>query len=118
MIKIENRQVTSTEGRLVRRVGSDVYFRRATVLDTDTEVDFEEVDSRPAYSLADYEARVAELIAERYTTAQELALINNYNAGECAEEYAFYQSFRAECKAKARQELESAKSKSDNDSEL
>ena len=57
-----------------------------------------------------YPIRVRELIAEneKYATAEnEIALINNYIADpqKYAQEYAEYQQFRAECKARAKAEL-------------
>lgn len=55
-----------------------------------------------------YEELVEQYIAEQYSPAQETALINNYLAGgdEYAEEYAEYQSYRAVCKARAKEETE------------
>ena len=57
-----------------------------------------------------YPIRVRELIAENenYSTPEnEIALINNYisDPQKYGQEYAKYQAFREECKARARREL-------------
>lgn len=53
-----------------------------------------------------YPKKVAEYIHERYSQDTEFALINNYNADpeEHGEEYAEYQAYRAECKARAKRD--------------
>ena len=62
----------------------------------------------PPYTTAEYEAKVEELIRERYTVSQELALINNVMANVTEKrqsEYAAYQDYREECKRKAKEIL-------------
>ena len=112
MVEIKNRQVCSTEGRLIHRLGTDTYFRRGTALPTDTPADFEEVDSAPAYTRADYEERVATLVRERYTDSAEFAIqrkyINSLTVPDpaAAAEYADYNSYVNSCKLRARQLME------------
>lgn len=55
-----------------------------------------------------YPQRVRKYIAERYSVEDELAILNNYatDPQKYAEEYAQYQQWRAECKARAKAELE------------
>ena len=47
MIQITDKEITSTDGKYVHRLGTDVYFKRATKLPTDTPEMFEEADSIP-----------------------------------------------------------------------
>lgn len=115
MIKIENRQVYSTDGKYVHRLGTDLYFRRGTTLGTDTEADFEEADEIPPYTKAEYDAKVAELVRERYTESEEFALqrkainaafspstLSDGGNGSALEEYSAYNSYVEECKARAK----------------
>lgn len=74
MIRIENKEVFSTEGRTVHRIGSDTYFKRGTVLDNDAEADFEEVDEIPPFTKEEYDAKVAELVRRRYSASEEFAI--------------------------------------------
>lgn len=128
MIKIENNQVFSTDGKYVHRIGTDTYFKRGTILNTDTEADYEEVDEIPPYTKAEYDSRVAELVREKYTESEEFALqrkaINaafspstlsaeNSNA---LEEYAAYNEYVEKCKKDAKSDL-NAKRQADNESQ-
>ena len=127
MIRIENRQVFSTAGKVVHRVGDDVYFQRGTVLDADTVADFEEVDAAPVYKRAHYEAKVAELVRERYDENEEFALqrkvlnillhpestaqteLSTENGMPAAlVEYEAYDEYVEQCKVKAKEILEEA----------
>lgn len=103
MIQIQNNQVFSTEDRYVRRMGTDTYFRRGTLLPADTAADFEEVDAIPAFTRADYEAKVEELIRARYSVSQELAILRQRDTKP--DEFAEYDAFAERCKAEARQTL-------------
>lgn len=113
MIKIENKQVFSTEGKNIHRKGSEVYFKRGAVLKDDTESDYEEVDEVPAFTKAEYDAKVSELIRERYTESEEFALQRKaINAAfspsttdadaKAMDEYREYNQYAEECKAKAK----------------
>lgn len=114
MIQIINNEVSSTEGNALHRIGSDVYFKRATVLPDDTADDFEETDDVPPYTTAEYEAKVAALVRERYTADEEFALqrkmlntllspmpLSDADAAGIAEEYARYNEYVELCKAEA-----------------
>ncbi|MBO5053882.1 MAG: hypothetical protein J6C44_06590 [Muribaculaceae bacterium] len=109
MITIENNQVYSTEGKMVHRIGEDIYFHRATVLTGETAEVFEEIEEAPRMTRHEYESKVAELIRRRYSTTAETALINNYldpNHTEAqVSEYMEYQAYRRDCKAKAKTDL-------------
>lgn len=74
MIEIEKNQIFSSEGRYLRRKGTDTYFRRAIALASDTVDDFEEVAELPPYTKAEYDAKVSELVRRRYTDSEEFAL--------------------------------------------
>lgn len=114
MIQIQNNQVYSTSGKFVHRIGTDNYFKRGTTLSTDTAANFEEVDEIPPYTKAEYDAKVAELVRERYTESEEFALqrkaINvafsastlSADSNTALEEYAAYNTFVEECKQRAK----------------
>ncbi len=103
MIKTENNQVFSAEDKYIRRKGTDIYFKRGTLLPADTAADFEEVDAIPAFTRADYEAKVEELIRARYSVSQELAILRQRDTKP--DEFAEYDAFAERCKAEARQTL-------------
>lgn len=102
------REIVATEGYLHRR-GTDAYtpVRRSTMLPTDTIDDFEELAELPRYTEADYKAKVQELIARRYSIADEIALLNNVKDGSelHVNEYADYMAYREQCKAEAKEYL-------------
>lgn len=78
MIVIENKQVFSDSGKFVHRIGSDVYFHRSTVLPSDSVEDFEEADEPPAFTKAQYDEKVAQLVRERYSESEEFAIQRKY----------------------------------------
>lgn len=106
MVKIEDNQVYSTEGKYIRRIGTGIYFKRGTTLLSDNKDDYEEVDEILPYTKEEYDAKVAELIHERYSPDEETSLINNMlevnPTEEHVGEYRAYQAYRAECKAQAK----------------
>ena len=54
-----------------------------------------------------YPIYVRKYIAERYSVEDELAILNNYASDptKYASEYSAYQTFRVECKQRAKEEL-------------
>lgn len=117
MIRIENNQVFSDTGKMVRRKGTDNYFRRSTSLPGYSADMFEEVDSVPAYTKAQYDEMVASLVRERYTESEELAIqrktLNALMAsvpldggggltGPAVDEFAEYNAYVEEYKLKAK----------------
>ncbi len=116
MIQIKNNQVFSTDGKFVHRIGTDSYFKRGTTLPADTTDNFEEADEIPPYTKAEYDAKVAELVRERYTESEEFALqrkaINaafspstlSADNNAALDEYAAYNSYVEECKQRAKDE--------------
>lgn len=101
MITIENRQVYSSTGLHVHRKGSDVYFHRCTMLPNETEADFEEVENVPEVPEIPYEERVNDLIRERYSLSEELAILRQKEAKP--EEYEEYYKYAEECKNRAKE---------------
>jgi len=105
---------------ILHRVGSDDYtpIRHTTAKDPDAWEEIAVADI-PPYNEAEYKAKVEELIRERYTASDEFALINNVMSGTATEkrrsEYADYQAYREECKARARAILSDSKCGITND---
>ena len=100
-------EISTDASHIIHRIGGGDYpiLRRAIVTDPE---EWEEVavDDIPPYTTAEYNAKVAELIHERYDSDKEMSLINNMMEAEPTEahnaEYRAYQTFRAECKLKAK----------------
>ena len=74
MLIIQNRQIFSDDNKYVHRLGTDTYFKRSTLLPEDTIDNFEEVESIPLYTKAEYDNKVAELVRKLYTADEEFAL--------------------------------------------
>lgn len=95
------------EDHILHRTESADYpeIRHTTVRDPDGWEEIAVADI-PPYTEAEYNAKVAELIHERYSADRETSLINNMLEVEPTEahktEYAEYQRFRAECKLRAK----------------
>lgn len=104
MIKLEKHQVFSTDGKYIHRVGTDTYFKRGTTIKGDTADNFEEVDAIPAFTKSEYNAEVERLIAERYTTGQEIQFAREKDAA--GQKYAEYLAFVDHCKGQAKINLE------------
>lgn len=113
-------QLTSTNG-FIHKIGTEIYAKALVMLPNETTEMYEEVDKMPPYTKTEYDTKVAELVRERYSESEEFAIqrkainaafspstmsIENSNA---LEEYAEYNAFVEECKAKAPQELERLK---------
>ena len=103
MIVLTSIEVYSDAGKYVHRIGSDVYFTRATIRKGDTADMYEEVDEVPKYTEAEYKAKVEEKIRERYTTSDELAILRQRDTKP--EEYEAYFAYAEECKQKVREDM-------------
>lgn len=126
MIEITKGEVRSTDGKLVHRIGTDIYGERMSLVKGDNAGCFEEVDARPAFTRGEYEAKVAELVHERYSADEESALqrkmINSMLHPEAVtlaedgdnavpafvSEFDRYNAFVEQCKVKARELLSAA----------
>ena len=99
--------VSTDNTHILHFKGSDSYspIKRLTTANPE---DWEEIEigDIPPYTIAEYNAKVAELIHERYDSDKEMSLINNMMEAEPTEahkaEYRTYQAYRAECKLKAK----------------
>lgn len=118
MIRIEKNEVFSTEGKSVRRVGTDVVFRRGGVLPGDTADLFEEIDEVPAYSKTEYDDKVNELVRRRYSESEEFAIqrkmlntlmtpapLSDDAIENAVAEYDAYNAYVEQCKLDAPQEI-------------
>ena len=99
--------VSTDNTHILHFKGSDSYspIKRLTTANPE---DWEEIEigDIPPYTIAEYNAKVAELIHERYDSDKEMSLINNMMEAEPTEahkaEYSAYQAYRAECKHRAK----------------
>lgn len=109
MIQIENNQVFSDSDKLIHRLGTESYFKRSTALPSDTVEDFEEVDELPKFTKAEYDAKVAELVRQRYSESEEFAIQRKYlnslsgtKNADAVSEYKAYNDYVDECKIRAK----------------
>lgn len=110
MIKIQKIKndiiILTSDSGIIHKIGTDAYYPSFIMLPSETINMYEEVDEKPAYTQQQYNAKVEELIAEKYSHNQETSLINNFletNPSQThIDEYYEYQSFRLECKQKAK----------------
>lgn len=110
----------SDEANILHRVGSAEYpeIRRATVRAEDASA-WEEIEL-PAFTKAEYDAKVAELIRERYTASEEFAVhrkvvsallrpeavaVNADGVPIAVVEFNAYNTYAEQCKAEAKQLL-------------
>lgn len=121
MIILTNIYAYSDSDKPIHRVGSEAYGKKITLLPSDTADTFEEVDEIPRFTKAEYEAKVAELVRERYTADEEFALqrkrinsllapaaLSDDNAETLASEYEAYNAYVESCKVKAVEILNTA----------
>ena len=95
----------SNHGYLLRRVSNGVTGHTHTALPADTADSFEEITTEPeatGYSKEAYRAEVEKLIAERYTTGQEIQFAREK---EAADGYTDYLAYIEQCKARAIENL-------------
>lgn len=110
-------QLDTDQGHILHRKGSDDYteIRHVTVKDPDTWEEIAVTDI-PLYTKAEYDAKVAELVREKYTADEEFALQRKMlnaimspdtigadgSASKALEEYQAYNTYVQECKARAK----------------
>ena len=104
-------EISTDAAHILHRIGSEDYteVRRVTVRREDAG-QWEEMPMGdiPPYTEAEYNSKVTELIRLRYSMDDEFALINNVMANATKkrqDEYAAYQEYRVECKARAKEIL-------------
>lgn len=105
MLEIKYKAVYSTEGKCVHKIGTNIYSTgKIGILPNDTIDMYEEVDEIPKYTEEDYKTKVQELIAQRYSIEDEIAIINNKedNSEKHLAEYQEYLVYREKCKENAK----------------
>lgn len=96
MIKKENNEIFSTEGKYVHIKNTDVYFKRAVAVSLSVE-QCEEVDEVPnIINDTEYGNQVNELIRAKYSLSEELSLLRQRDSKQ--EEYQKYNAYCEECK--------------------
>ena len=94
---------TDSDEFVIHRIGSDSYshIRHAVVPSADID-NWEEIAIAdiPSYTQADYKAKVVELIRQRYSIDEEIAILRQRDTKP--EEFAAYNTYAEECKAEAR----------------
>ena len=100
MIVIENNQVYSTTGKFVHRIGTNSYFKRGTILKSDSVDSFEEVEEVPVLDEIPYEEQVVAKIRERYSIDDELAILRQRDTKP--DEFEAYNAYAESCKKEAR----------------
>ena len=104
MIQKVNGIWQSSDGKKLRRISTGAVGTLHGALPGDTADSFEELsaDDTPAYTKEQYRAEVERLIAERYTTGQEIQFAREK---EAADGYTDYLAYIEQCKARAIENL-------------
>lgn len=107
MIRYENHRISSDSGKYVRRVADGLTAKAIAAMAYNAE-DYEEVDQPAAETdEAEYEAEVVRLIRERYSVADELALLRQRDSKP--QEFAEYNAYAEACKAEAKAQVSAGK---------
>lgn len=93
-------QLTATEGYLHLK-GSDNYCHSAIMLPSQRIEDYEEVAEIPPAPDSEYPKRVEELIRQRYSLSEELAILRQRDAKP--QEWEEYYRYAEECKRIAKE---------------
>ena len=101
MIKKENNEIYSTEGKYVHIIGTANYFKRGLAIGLSVE-QCEEVDEVPqTISTKAYEDKVDNLIRGRYSLSEELGILRQKDVKKA--EYDAYFTYCEQCKAEAKE---------------
>ena len=100
MIQVTDKEVYSDSDKFVHRLGTESYFKRSTLLPGDTADKFEEVDAIPEQPSFDYNEEVNSMIRQRYSLSEELAILRQRDTKP--EEFAVYNEYAEQCKAKVK----------------
>ena len=85
----------------IHKIGTDNYFKKGIILDS---VDnYEEVSEMPKYTRQEYVEKVRELIKERYSIEDEIALHRQKDVK--SDEFEEYNQYCESCKVKAKELL-------------
>lgn len=91
----------SSESGYLHKIGTDTYFKKGIIVDS---IDnYEEVNNIPKYTRTEYAGKVRELIKERYSIEDELAIHRQKSSK--IDEYIEYDKFCEDCKVRAKEIL-------------
>lgn len=106
--------LSADEGMYIHRIDSEIYGSKITMLPSDTLDMFEEVRELPKFTKSEYENKVKELIKEKYSVEEELAIqrkafntllspmtLSEDKAESVMDEYNEYNLFVEDCKVRA-----------------
>lgn len=110
---IGNLTEISSENGYIHIVGTDMYFKKGIMIHSADQ--YEEVDTMPNYTRAEYESKVQELIKEKYSIEDEMCIQRKMlNASRTptalsndsyVSEFIEYNTYVEECKTRAKQIL-------------
>ena len=111
-------ELSTDPDHILHRIGNDDYstIRRAIVTDPDEWEDIP-VEDIPPYTNAEYAAKVSELIHQKYSLDDEIALYANLKddpTEKRTNEFAEYLAFRKQCKEDAKKLLTEEANKKKN----
>lgn len=98
-------RLVTAEPYILHEIGSDSYepLHKATVCNPERWEELAEADIPHTYSQSEYNAKVSQLIRERYDMDAEFAILRQRDTKP--EEFAAYNAFAEACKAEAKRVL-------------
>lgn len=107
MIVIDKNQVYSTTDKFVHRIGTENYFKKGTVLKSDSVDSFEEVEEIPEVDEISYEQQVQNKIHEVYSLDDEIAIVRKEIAkmSNTSEEFNKYNQYAEACKKEVKENI-------------
>ena len=106
-------RLIATEG-YIHKLGTDTYVKSIVILSSESIEAYEEVMEIPPFTKAEYDAKVAELVRQKYTESEEFAIqrkmlntllspmsMSEDSAEKASAEYGAYNSYVEQCKADA-----------------
>lgn len=108
MIVIDNNQVYSTTGKFVHRIGTETYFKKGTILKSDSVDSFEEVDEIPNTDDSSYKEKVREAVHEKYSLDDENAIMRKEIArlSNTSDEFNAYNAYVEGCKERIKSNMQ------------
>lgn len=93
----------SDSGKFVHRLGTESYFKRSTLLPSDTAGKFEEVDEIPEETGTNYNEEVNSMIRQRYSLSEELAILRQRDSKP--DEFEAYNEYAEYCKVEVKRRM-------------
>lgn len=103
MIQITDKEVYSDSGKFVHRTGTDSYFKRGTLLKSDTADMFEEADEIPEIPEINYNDEVNNMIRQRYSLSEELSVLRQRDSKP--DEFQAYNEYAEYCKTEVKNKM-------------